>query len=191
MKLSRIAATALTVGALMVSVTVAQDGATLKRNRINAGKRAGLLDSKTSGTSIRASQLIGMNIENSQQKGVGEVNDIVLDARTGEIQYVAVTYGGFLGVGNKMFAVPFAAFEVRQDPDDPDDYDDLVLVLDVTEQQLEGAKGFDEDHWPNFADENFTNDLYRRYDVKRNRPERRKIDVSVGGNGVDVDVERK
>jgi sporulation protein YlmC with PRC-barrel domain len=190
MKLSRIVVTTLTIAALTNSAVVAQETPIAKRNRADTGSRAGLLDSKTSGTSVRASRLIGMNIENSQQKGVGEINDIVLDAKTGEIQYVAVTYGGFLGVGNKMFAVPFEAFTVQQDPDDPNDHDDYVLVLDVTEKQLEGAEGFDEDNWPNFADKTFTNELYKRYDVNRNRRDRRKIDVSVGENGVDVDIER-
>lgn len=130
----------------------------------NVATRAAKLDSKTMGSGLRASKLIGMNIENSQEKNVGEINDIVLNSRTGEIEYVAVTYGGFLGVGNKMFAVPFEAIKCKIDPDDHDDH---ILVMNVTEKQLEGAQGFDEDHWPNFADKSFTDDLYKRYGVKR------------------------
>lgn len=78
-------------------------------NHKQASGRAGLIDSKTSGHSVRASKLIGMNIENSKEENVGEINDIVLDSKSGKIQYLAVTYGGFLGLGNKMFAVPFEA----------------------------------------------------------------------------------
>lgn len=78
------------------------------------------------GAGIRASQLIGMNIQNDQGKGVGEVQDLILDSRTGQVRYVAVTYGGFLGFGNKMFAVPYEAFRWKHDPDDRDDY---ILVL--------------------------------------------------------------
>lgn len=157
--------------------------------------RAAMLDRKTSGSSVRASKLIGMNIENSQEKNVGEINDIVMNSRTGEIQYLAVTYGGFLGVGNKMFAVPFEAVRVTKDPDDPNDPDDYVLVLDVTQKQLEGAKGFDEDHWPNFADKSFTDELYKRYNVRHNWDRSRdlrdrKVDVNVSRNGIDVDVDR-
>jgi sporulation protein YlmC with PRC-barrel domain len=111
------------------------------------------LDSKTSGAVVRASQIIGANIQTPAGEGVGEVNDLVLDATNGQIRYAAVTYGGFLGVGNKLFAVPWQAFECQHDPDDPDEYH---VVLDVTEQQLEGAQGFDQDHWPNFADRQFT-----------------------------------
>src|SRR5687767_14741738 len=80
-----------------------------KNNDIKTDNRKpaiGKLDDKTAGSSIRASKLIGMNIQNHQGESVGEVNDIVLDGNSGKIRYLAVTYGGLLGVGNKMFAVP-------------------------------------------------------------------------------------
>lgn len=181
-------------GALVASV-FAQDTTARRqnRNRINTHTRAGLVDDKTTGNSVRASKLIGQNIENLQGQNVGEIKDIVLDARTGRIQYVAVTYGGFLGLGNKMFAVPFEAITAQRDPDDPDDADDYVLVLNVTKEQLEGAKGFDEDHWPNFADREFTDELYKRYGVNRrwDRGDRdRDVDVRVDRAGVDIDVDR-
>ncbi|SMP59242.1 Sporulation protein YlmC, PRC-barrel domain family [Neorhodopirellula lusitana] len=153
---------------------------------LNAGK----LDEKTRGQSIRVSQLIGMDIQNPQGEGVGEINDIVLDTRTGKVRYAAVTYGGLLGVGDKLFAVPFDAFRVQTDPDDRDEF---VMVLDVTQQRLEGAKGFDQENWPNFADRNFAKELDDRYGVERNRNRDRlmrgRVDVDVDRNGVDVDVD--
>lgn len=163
----------LAMTVLVATPTTAQDKA--KQDRSQAGK----LDDKTTGANIRASQLIGMNIQNPQGKSVGEVNDIVLDASTGTIRYVAVTYGGFIGIGDKMFAVPFEAFKCQQDPDDRDEH---VLVLDVTQKQLEGAKGFDQDHWPNFGDRNFTGELDKRYGV--DRQPNRNVDV-------DVDIKTK
>jgi sporulation protein YlmC with PRC-barrel domain len=156
-------------------------------DRANAGRT----DSVTSGANIRVSQLTGTNIENSQGESVGEINDLVIDANTGKVRYAAITYGGFLGIGDKMFAVPFEAFKVRQDRQDADE---TVWILDVTQQQLEGAVGFDQDHWPNFADPKFTSQLDKRYGVERrnmrsmNRDGR--IDVNVNEDGVDVDVDR-
>jgi sporulation protein YlmC with PRC-barrel domain len=150
---------------------------------------AGKLDSKTSGANVRASKLIGMNIQNERGESVGEVNDIVLDANTGKVRYMAVTYGGFLGLGNKMFAVPYEAFACRRDADDPDE---TLLVLNVTKQQLEGATGFDEDSWPNFADTKFTSELDKRYGVDRKtRVRDREVNVRAGRDGVDVDVNTK
>lgn len=130
---------------------------------VQVGVAASNLDDKTTGANIRVSQLIGMDIKNPQGKSVGEINDIVLNSSTAEINYVAVTYGGFLGVGNKMFAVPFKAFKVQQDKEDSDEY---VLILNVTKKQLEGATGFDEDHWPNFADPHYNKELHERYGIK-------------------------
>jgi hypothetical protein len=134
--------------------------------------------------------VIGKNIQNEQGKSVGEINDLVLDVNNGQIRYAAVTYGGFLGLGDKMFAVPWEAFQCRQDADDPDEY---LVVLNVTQEQLEGSAGFDEDHWPNFADSEFTNELDTRYRVERRQARRqnRDLDVDVNRNGVDVDVQRK
>jgi sporulation protein YlmC with PRC-barrel domain len=125
------------------------------------------LDEKTSGATVRASQLLGTNIRNSQDQNVGEIKDLVVDAKSGKVRYVAVTYGGFLGVGSKLFAVPFEAFRVRRDTDTTLRTSDYVLTLDVTKEQLEGAQGFDNDRWPDFADTRMAQELERRYKVDR------------------------
>jgi len=143
----------------------------------------GKLDAKTTGSSVRASQLMGANIQNPQGESVGEVNDVVLNGVTGKMQYAAVTYGGAFGIGNKMFAVPWEAFKCVQDPDDANEY---YLVLNVTQATLDGAEGFDEEHWPNFGDQAFTRELDKRYGVKRATG----VNVDVDKSGVDVDVKR-
>lgn len=124
----------------------------------------GQLDNVTRGSHFRVSQIIGTNIYNTKDESVGEVKDVVLDANTGRIGYAAVTYGGFLGIGDKMFAVPWEAFQVKTDKNDRDDYH---LCLDVSQEKLEGAKGFDQDNWPNFADQNWAQELDNRYGVER------------------------
>lgn len=121
------------------------------------------LDDKTTGPTVRASQLIGANIKNSNDESVGENKDLVLDT-SGKVRYAAVTYGGFLGINSKMFAVPFEAFHVRTN-DSKLSTSNYVLTLDVTKEQLQGDQGFDNDHWPDFADTKFTQDLARRYKV--------------------------
>jgi len=145
------------------------------------------LDSTTTGPGIRVSKLIGMNIQNSRKESVGQIKDIVIDPASTRIQYVAVTYGGFLGVGDKLFAVPMRAIQVQQDPDSRDR---VVLVLDVTKEQMNGAQGFDESNWPNFADKNFSTEMYRRYKIEDNwnRDVRNdgKVDVNVARDGAKV-----
>jgi sporulation protein YlmC with PRC-barrel domain len=142
------------------------DNATRTATSTKAG--VSKLDDKTSGATVRASKLIGTNLKNSNDESVGEIKDLVLDATTGKVRYAAVTYGGFLGLGSKLFAVPFEAFRVRQNTSAlrPGDY---VLTLDVTKEQLSGAQGFDNDHWPDFANAGFTQELDRRYKVDRSQ----------------------
>jgi len=155
----------------------------------NAAQAASKLDSKMSGTSVRASKLMGTNIQNSQKENVGQIKDLVIDPSSGLVQYVAVTYGGFLGLGDKLFAVPMAAIKILPDRDN---VGKVVLVLDVTKEQMNGDQGFDEQHWPNFSDTKFTGDLFRRYGVEdRLHHESNRggqVDVTVGRNGVDVEV---
>ncbi|QDT00729.1 PRC-barrel domain-containing protein [Adhaeretor mobilis] len=155
---------------LAVGSVIAQGNATLNErnvkqrntNRLDGNK----VDKKMQGNMVRASQLTGMNIYTPNGESLGEINDIVLDCHKGKIAYAAVTYGGFLGMGDKMFAVPFEAFKTRTDPDDRDE---TMLTLDVTQQKLEGAQGFNQDNWPNFADKSFAMQFDKRYGVDRKK----------------------
>ena len=148
------------------------------------------LDSTTTGPGIRASKLIGMKIQNSHKDSVGQIKDIVVDPMSTRIQYVAVTYGGFLGLGDKLFAVPMQAIKVQQDPDN---HDRVVLVLDVTKEQMNGAEGFDESNWPNFADAKFATELHRRYKIEDHwnlgTSRDGNVDVNVRRDGVKVNVD--
>lgn len=163
----------IATGLLLISTSDAQQDPSREsapnnaRQQVNRDSaQVGVLDDQTRGANIRASQLIGMNIENAKGEGVGEINDLVIDGNSGRVRYAAVTYGGVLGVGDKLFAVPFEAFKVRRQAGDQDDY---VLTLNVTQKQLEGAEGFDQENWPNFADRNLTSEIDRRYGIDRSR----------------------
>lgn len=171
----------------------AQQDQTQNRQGEGISAAAGNLDDKTTGPNLRASELIGMNIQNLQGENVGEVEDIVLNVESGKVNYAAVSYGGFLGIGDDLFAVPFEAFKVGKKRGE----EEYVLVLDVTEEQLEGAQGFDKDSWPNFADQKFTSELDRRYKVERQpavdrgtRTNRGGVDVRTDRDGVEVKVKR-
>jgi sporulation protein YlmC with PRC-barrel domain len=157
--------------------------------RSGAGAQIGQLDEQTSGANVRASQLIGMDIQNSQGEDVGEIHDLVIDGNSGQVKYAAVSYGGFLGVGDKLFAVPFEAFKVRRQADD----DEYMLTLNVTQQQLEGAQGFDDETWPDFANRDFTRDVDRRYGIDRSRTRNETGDRVIEGTAdrTDIDVNER
>src|SRR5262245_21409012 len=55
---------------------------------------------------VRASEIIGTSVKNKAEEDLGSINDLVIDPVDGQIAYAAVSMGGFLGVGDKLFAVP-------------------------------------------------------------------------------------
>lgn len=170
--------------AAMLSLTgfaVAQGLGPLPPREITAQK----LNVSAMKPNLRASQVIGMAIHNPQGDNVGSVTDVVIHAESGKVRYVAVTYGGFLGIGDKLFAVPYDAFKFKVDPNSTDKH---VLVLDVTQKQMEGAQGFDQNHWPDFADRRFTDELDQRYRVKRDA---NGVKIESPDRKIEIDVKEK
>lgn len=107
-------------------------------------------------TFISASTLIGDDVVNPQGESLGDLKDIMLDTSSGKITYAVLSFGGILGMGDKLFAVPWSALRI--------DGEDKNLVLNVAKDRLKDAPGFDKDNWPNFADQTFArsiSDYYR------------------------------
>jgi sporulation protein YlmC with PRC-barrel domain len=97
---------------------------------------------------MSATTLIGDGIRNPQNESLGDLKEIMMDTASGKIAYGVVSYGGILGLGDKLFAVPWSAFSI--------DHENHKLVLNVSKERLKDAPGFDKDNWPNFADPAFT-----------------------------------
>ena len=89
---------------------------------------------------LTATSIIGDKIHNFQNESLGSVKDIMIDLKTGKIEYVVVEMGGFLGLGEKFFAIPFSLLTA--------DGKDQSFILSQEKTTLEAAPGFDKDHWP-------------------------------------------
>lgn len=109
---------------------------------------------------VRASKIIGINVKNKANEDLGSINDIVIDPMDGRLVYAAVSMGGFLGVGDKLFAVPWEALECREVDGEH------VAILDVDKKRMENAQGFDEDHWPDMASAQWRTENDRRYNLR-------------------------
>jgi len=109
-----------------------------------------------SNTPVKASSIIGTDVVNAERESLGDIKELVIDPRTGKLAYAVVSFGGFLGVGEKLFAIPFSAFEYNAAKNE--------YVLDVAKQRLQAAPGFDADHWPEMGDEKWNRDLSSYYD---------------------------
>jgi len=106
----------------------------------------------------RADDLIGHAVVNRDGENLGEISDLVLDRRRNGVAYAALSYGGVLGMGEDLHAIPWDAFTVKATGTKTGDRGEgeVEIVLDATEKQLENAEGFDADHWPNDGNPRWT-----------------------------------
>jgi sporulation protein YlmC with PRC-barrel domain len=104
---------------------------------------------------MAASSFEGETVMNHQGDTLGEIEEIMLDIRSGRIAYAVLAVGGFLGMGEKYFAIPWRALTL--------DTDRKCFLLDVDKDTLQNAPGFDKEHWPTMADETWAGDIHRYY----------------------------
>jgi len=113
----------------------------------------------------RSSAVVGMTVKNMAGETVGSIDDLVLDAKTGKIRYVALSVGGFLGIGNRLFAIPWSSLDLKQEGHSSH------FVLDVDKEKLKNAPGFDKNNWPDLADPRFGADVDRYFGVEPSKTE--------------------
>lgn len=121
----------------------------------NVGTRA-MSDSNGPGPRLMsADTLMGNDVYNRQDEDLGDIKDIMLDVPAGRISYAVLSYGGLLGIGEKLFAVPWEALTL--------DTENKRFTLDVTKDRLESAPGFDKDSWPNMSDLTWAQGIHTYY----------------------------
>jgi sporulation protein YlmC with PRC-barrel domain len=113
---------------------------------------------KTFGLVLSASTLKGDKVVNHQGEDLGKIEELMVDLDHGRIAYAVLSFGGFLGMGDKLFAIPWQAFSV--------DTVQKRLILNAKKELLEKATGFDKSNWPNMADPAWGSKLYGYYGYK-------------------------
>ncbi|WP_139556724.1 PRC-barrel domain-containing protein [Methylotetracoccus oryzae] len=88
----------------------------------------------------RASRIIGTDIKNSKGENLGDIKELVLDPESGRVVYAVVSFGGVLGIGDKLFAVPWRVLKWVKNKE--------YYLLNVEKSTLKKAPGFDKKHWP-------------------------------------------
>lgn len=104
---------------------------------------------------LSADTLQGTSIKNPAGESLGDIKDLMIDLSSGQVAYAVVEFGGLLGIGGKLFAVPMMALK--------QDAANKCFVLDASKQSLENTPGFDKDHWPNFADRTWQTAVHEHY----------------------------
>src|SRR5664279_2405620 len=104
---------------------------------------------------LAASTLAGDSVRNSAGEDLGKLDEIMIDIPSGRVAYAVLSFGGVLGMGNKLFVVPWSLLRV--------DEDKKCFILNVDKTKLEKAPGFDKSKWPVMADTTWGSEVFRYY----------------------------
>lgn len=120
------------------------------------------IDSGDTGTStgpgpelMTAATLTGNDVLNLEGDKLGNVHDIMLDVPKGRVAYVVLSRGGVLGMGDKLFAIPWGALTL--------DTTRKCFILNVDAHRLEESDGFDKEKWPSMADFTWASQIHEHY----------------------------
>jgi sporulation protein YlmC with PRC-barrel domain len=98
---------------------------------------------------LTVNSIMGDKVVNPEGEHMGSIKDIMINLSNGTIDYYVVEMGGFLGIGEKYFAFPFALLEI--------DEKNRTFVIDQELETLKNAPGFDLDHWPDTNAHEYSN----------------------------------
>lgn len=96
----------------------------------------------------KAGKLMGMEVRNRENERLGEIKDLVVDLQSGKIAYATISVGGFLGLGEKLIAVPVTALT-------PSERSDAYLIMDATRGEMVDAPSIAQTNWPDYRNPNY------------------------------------
>jgi len=107
---------------------------------------------------LSASTLIGDKVVNLKNENIGKIEDLMIVLKDGRVGYAVLSFGGILGIGDKLFAIPWASLRIDQEKE--------CFVMDVDKDKLDNAPGFDKDNWPDMEDEAWGVAVHSYYNQK-------------------------
>jgi len=110
---------------------------------------------RTNTNVLSATTLLGDKVTNASGEDLGEIKELMIDPQSGHVAYAVLSFGGFLGMGDKLFAIPFTSLRLRPDEQN--------FMLDVPKERLKNAPGFDKNDWPNVSDRKWGLEIHTYY----------------------------
>ena len=102
-----------------------------------------------------ASSMAGNVVRNLEGDVLGKIEELMVDLDDGRITYAVLSFGGFLGLHDKLVAIPWDALTV--------DLEAHEFILNINKERLESAPGFDKENWPQMADREWAQNIYEYY----------------------------
>lgn len=110
---------------------------------------------------LPAEDFAGIEVVNSEGEDLGKVEKVMIDVKEGKVAYAVLSFGGFLGMGEKLFAIPWKALEISPSEE--------KFVLKIPRERLKGARGFDRSNWPDMADEQWSTEVDRYFGYEEDK----------------------
>jgi sporulation protein YlmC with PRC-barrel domain len=107
---------------------------------------------------LSTSAVLGATVVNRAGENLGKIEELMLDLEKGRVAYAVLSLGGFLGMGEKLFAVPFEALKL--------DASREHFTLDVDKNKLKNAPAFDKNNPPQASDRTWGAEVYKFYGYK-------------------------
>jgi sporulation protein YlmC with PRC-barrel domain len=104
---------------------------------------------------LSASTLAGYRVRSTENDDLGTIEEIMIDPGTGQLAYAVLSFGGALGLGDKLYAIPWNLLRLKTD--------DRVVVLGCDSAWLRDAPAFQQDDWPDFGDELWEREIQDYY----------------------------
>ncbi len=104
---------------------------------------------------VSASALAGEKVFSRSDQLLGSISEVMVDLRRGRIGYVLLACGGFMGLGERLFMIPWTALKA--------DTRRNCFVLDADEDAFATAPSFDKDQWPSEPDLAWHRQLHDHY----------------------------
>lgn len=107
---------------------------------------------------VKSSEVVDVSVKNRAGESLGEVKELVLDKLSGQVRYAVLSFGGFLGLGDKYFALPWNALKYDENQD--------AFVIGLDKETLKRAPGFDKDNWPDMSNRRWASEIFKFYRTK-------------------------
>jgi sporulation protein YlmC with PRC-barrel domain len=104
---------------------------------------------------LSASTIAGDDVVNSAGESLGKIEELMIEPTNGQVEYAVLSFGGFLGMGEKLFAIPWRQLELQAD--------EHRFMLNMPRERLEQAPGFDKNKWPDTSQRGWSTEIDQYY----------------------------
>lgn len=109
----------------------------------------------TRGNLIAASQVNGTAVYNARGERLGTVEDVMIDKVSGQVRYAVLSFGGFLGIGDRHYPLPWSVLNY--------DINQGGYLVHLDKETLENAPSYGENEAVSWDDPTWGRSVYDYY----------------------------